>query len=63
MEGYCGIDLIKYTNFTINRSKYFKDPETGVPINIIEGTWSVVKLYVPKRYRISNMLKVICLSL
>ena len=29
---------------TVNNSKYFKHPKTGVHINTIEGTWNGIKL-------------------
>ena len=36
---------------TVNNSKYFKHPKTGVHINTIEGTWNGIKLRIPPRSR------------
>ena len=39
------------THYTVNHSKHFKDPETGIHSNTIEGTWAAVKATIAKRYR------------
>jgi transposase-like protein len=38
-------------HFTVNHSENFKDPETGVHTNAIEGTWNGLKLRIPARNR------------
>jgi len=44
-------DTDEVTHRTVNHSKHFKDPETGVHSNTIEGTWAAVKSSIAKRYR------------
>ena len=36
---------------TVNHSKHFKDPDSGVHINTIEGTWNGIKLQISPRNR------------
>ena len=36
---------------TVNHSKTFKDPLSGVHTSAIEGNWSSLKQFVPKRRR------------
>jgi hypothetical protein len=40
-----------YTHETVNHSQYFKDPNTGVHTNSIEGTWKGLKRNVPITHR------------
>uniref|UniRef100_A0A0N5BZL9 DDE_Tnp_IS1595 domain-containing protein n=1 Tax=Strongyloides papillosus TaxID=174720 RepID=A0A0N5BZL9_STREA len=42
---------MRYTHRVVNHSQSFRNPETGVHTNIIEGTWSGVKLGIPLRCR------------
>jgi transposase-like protein len=54
-KGYLGLDEINsYTHATVNHSKFFKDPETHVHTNTIEGTWSGLKRKIPVRNRNSK---------
>jgi len=42
---------------TVNHSEFFRDPETGVHSNTIEGTWAAVKSSISKRYRCAGALE------
>ena len=37
-----------YLHGTVNHSKHFEDPQTGVCTNSIEGHWNAVKCFLPK---------------
>lgn len=51
-KGYGFLDKDEsYEHGTVNHSKNFKNPETGVHTNTIEGTWSGLKQCIEKRYR------------
>lgn len=51
-RGYSQISGINnYTHSTVNHSKNFKDPQTGVHTNTIEGTWAGMKIGIPIRNR------------
>lgn len=51
-RGYSGIkDALAIQHFTVNHSIHFKDPETGVHTNTIEGTWNGIKLKIAPRNR------------
>jgi hypothetical protein len=54
--GYVGVsqmrdanDEVLYTHGTVNHSKTFKDPRTGVNTNCIEGTWRWGRASIPFR--------------
>lgn len=40
---YNGLEELGYNNFTINNSKYFKDPEFGKHTKNTEGTLNAIK--------------------
>jgi transposase-like protein len=51
-RGYNGIsDGGEYQHHTVNHSIHFRDPQTGVHTNSIEGTWNGLKIKVPVRSR------------
>ena len=54
-RGYSRLsDINNYEHFTVNHSLHFKDPETGVHTNTIEGTWSAMKAKIAPRNRVSG---------
>ena len=47
-KGYAKLsDILEMQHKTVNHSKSFKDPITGVHTNSIEGTWNGLKLRTP----------------
>lgn len=56
-RGYIGIEEYNLTHKTVNHSLYFKDPETGVHTNTIEGTWAGLKASIPVRNRNKNTVE------
>jgi hypothetical protein len=50
-KGYNNLKNIGYKHMTVNHSKYFKDPVTGVHTNTIEGSWNSLKQSMPPRNR------------
>jgi transposase-like protein len=53
-KGYNKLKLHNYIHRTVNYSKFFKDPRTGVHTNTIEGTWNGIKMGLPARNRTEN---------
>lgn len=53
-RGYDDIKHLGYIHHTVNHSNHFKDPNSGVHTNTIEGTWSAVKKTIPSRSRSKN---------
>ena len=50
-KGYSGLAELGIEHGTVNHSKHFKDPETGIHTNTIEGTWAGLKRAIPVRNR------------
>jgi len=44
-RAYQGLELQGFVHETVNHSKNYKDPDTGVHTNRIEGSWGVVKQF------------------
>jgi len=57
-KGYRTRDLerIGMTHLTVNHSRHFVDPDTGVHTNTIEGTWAGLKMMVSRRYRTAALI-------
>ena len=47
-------DRLLMVHWTVNHSKYSKDPITGVHTNTIEGTWHGLKIKISNRNRNEN---------
>ena len=55
-KGYSDIQReLDMVHMTVNHSLYFRDPETGVHTNTIEGTWNGLKLRMPARNRVQGI--------
>ena len=50
-RGYMHVGDHEMVHRTVNHSRYFVDPVTGVHTNTIEGTWAAVKASIPIRNR------------
>jgi transposase-like protein len=53
-KGYGGLERMGFQHMTVNHSKTFVDPETGVCTNTIEGTWAGLKMSISPRARTSS---------
>jgi transposase-like protein len=57
-RGYNWLDASDdYVHRTVNHSRGFKDPITGVHTNSIEGTWAAIKAKISKRNRTMDSLR------
>jgi transposase-like protein len=54
-KGYNGLKFKSHKK--VNHSKNFKDPQTGVHTNRIEGSWFGVKMHIPPRGRTKDKIK------
>lgn len=50
-RGYNNVQKNGYQHNTVNHSKFFKDPQTLIHTNTIEGNWNGIKQQVPPRCR------------
>lgn len=48
-KGYNNLDKCGYLHDTVNHSKWYKDPKTGLHTNTIEGKWNGVKGQMPRQ--------------
>jgi hypothetical protein len=62
-HGYSGIEAIGVGHGIVNHSKHFKDPETGIHTNTIEGSWAGIKNFIPVRNRNKDSIEEHILSL
>ena len=53
---YNGLNAIGYIHETVNHSRYYVDPVTGVHTNNIEARWSACKSTFKRRYGIARHL-------
>ena len=50
-KGYGLLNSMGYEHQHVNHSVHFKNPETGVHTNTIEGTWNGLKMQIKPRNR------------
>jgi transposase-like protein len=50
-RGYMGINSLGMIHGTVNHSRYFVDPISGIHTNTIEGFWNGLKTQISARYR------------
>ena len=55
-RGYLGLESLGYEHQTVNHSENFRDPETGVNTNTVEGTNNALKISVPSRNRTTDFI-------
>lgn len=57
-KAYDGIEtVLGLDHFTVNHSRHFKDPVTGIHTNTIEGLWNGIKLNIKPRSRTKKDLE------
>jgi hypothetical protein len=50
-KGYLGLEKLGFSHGMVNHSENFKDPNTGIHTNTIEGTRNGLTLVIPPRNR------------
>lgn len=55
-KGYKNLKFHFLKHETVNHSKFFKDPITGVHTNTIEGNWCSIKKGIPYRFRTKTLV-------